>query len=209
MNNIKSIFLTIDRSLFSQISQLKNGSLYQKWSDLTRDLPEGAQKVVNQFVTLFLISLPLIPSIFIYIKINNTKIDNQAKKAVFESIKKYQAVTFEAEKLARSLPKTKDIQDKASFDKALSQMLSSTGIEASKVKVGTFHAGSESLVRSDVNLIITQFTASDLESFLQSWTTRYRAKISKINLKKDTKSNLMFGEIELVLLGQKKNENKK
>jgi hypothetical protein len=209
MGNIKSLFLVIDRELFKQVDLFKSSQLYQKSVELTRSLPESNQKIINQLLTFIFLAAPFIPAAVLLFNIYNTKQSIAQKEEALTAVRNFQAANFEADRFSKILPKSRDIKDEASFKQSLGQMLSSTGIKPSNVTMSSYHLSGSIIPRSDVALTFKQFTIGDLESFTKSWTTRYRAKISKLKIKSDTKKDLLRGEVELIILGQKRNEIKK
>src|SRR5690606_34287779 len=85
----KALFQQIDESLFRLIDQLKTQVGYQKFQDAISKLGEQQQKYINLGISYFLVSLPAIALLVVWVLNANLRSDIAKKEEILSEIQRF------------------------------------------------------------------------------------------------------------------------
>lgn len=204
MEKSKKLFIKIDEYIFQKIDLLKNDGSFQKINDLLMGIDEERQKIFIQiFVFLFLIA-PFIFVTGIWWGNHNLRNSIEIKSQILEQIATLNGSKDTLVNVSSNFVSPMPILGREDLDNKIRNIMSQSGIDQSKVHVTNFNqlSTSSSISKIEATLNFTSFGTQDFSNFMRSLVEQEKFKIMRVNLTKNTNTNLLQGELTLMHLGK-------
>lgn len=204
MEKSKSIFIRMDEFIFQKLDLLKAEGLFQKGQDLIANLDENQQKLVAQITAFGFLLLPFFVVLGLWWGNSSAKKGIETKKQIIEQIALYDGNRTTLSNVSGSYLAPNSIQGQDDLDNRIRNIASSGQIDQGKVSVTNFSQTSSSATISKVeaDIAFNGFGTSDFSSFMRGMVETEKFKILKVNLNKNTETNLLEGAITVLHMGQ-------
>lgn len=204
MSKFQNFFKSIDESLFKQIDVLISQTWYQKFTDKMAQLEEIQQKIINQFITITIIFLPLV--LVAVMAVSNHKLKNTLAtyQEMMDAISEFNSKNVNLNSSGQGPFASTPIKNKADLENKITAQLNSKGIAKEKVSLASFsqiESGSnftnhEALVR------FNEMTLTELTEFIQFLAVQEKFRFFSTSFKKNTETSLLSGEFKLHILSK-------
>ncbi len=205
MSELKeSFFKKIDSIIFKQLDAVQKEGSLSKLSDLFSSLSEQETRFLQQFLAFSVIAFPYLIVIFLYWGNYQNKKNILLKKQIVEEFEIFNSNRNNLSLQGPILLAPSSIAGQSDLENRVRNVLSSNSIDQSKVTVTNFDIGmsSSTFTKSTSIIQFNKFGTQDFNLLLNNLIDIEKFKINKIKLKKDTTSELLIGEIELLHLGR-------
>ncbi len=204
MDTTKNFFIKIDEFIFHKIDLLKNDSSFQKINEYLSGIEEDQQKIMAQALTFSLILLPYLFVAVLWWGNHKTKKNIETKNQILEQIAVLNGSRDTLNTVSSSYVSPTPINGREDLDAKIVNMVSTSGIDQSKVRVVNFSQLSTSNTISKVEAAVSfrNFGTQDFSNFMRALVEQEKFKVMKIDLLKDSASNLLNGEVSLLHLGR-------
>ncbi len=202
----KNIFIKVDEFIFQKLDLLKNDSSVSKINEFMLTLEEQQQRLVTQAITFGFIIIPFIAVLSIWWSNSKIKQGIQTKTQILEQISQLNANKSALMTVSNNYIAPYAISSQMDLDNKVRSIMSSNNIDAKKANV-RFNLLSTTSSVTKVEAIINfhDFGTQDFSNFLRNLTENERFKVTKVNLTKNTSTNLLQGELTLLHIGKNNN----
>lgn len=203
-----SFFKKIDTAIFKQLDQLKNDPNFNKISDTFTTLSEQESRAIQQIMAFGAILAPFLIAGFLFWGNYQTKKTLNLKKQVLEEFEVLNSNRSNLLAQGPSLLAPTSLQGQSDLENRVRNVLSSNSIEQSKVSVVSFDVGlsSSTFTKSTSLIQFNKFGTQDFNLLLRNLIEMEKFKVSRVKMKKDSETDLLLGEIELLHLGRNSSE---
>ncbi len=203
MEKSKSLFIKIDEFIFQKLDLLKAEGLFQKAQDLMTNLDESQQKLAAQLTTFLMLLLPFFIVLGFWITNSQSKKAIEVKKQIIEQIALFDGNKTTLSNVSGNYLSQNSIQGQDDLDNRIRNIASSSQIDQQKVSITNFSQTSSSASVSKIEAVIAfnGFGTSDFSNLMRGMVESERFKVEKINLTKNTKTNLLEGSVSVIHLG--------
>lgn len=204
MDKAKNFFIKIDEFIFQKIDQLKNDSSFQKLNEYLSGIEEDQQKIMAQVLTFSLILIPYLFVATLWWSNHKTKKNLEVKNQILEQIATLNGNRDTLNTVSSNYVSPTPINGREDLESKIVNMISTSGIEQTKVHVVNFSQLSTSNTISKVEAMINfrNFGTQDFSNFMRALVEQEKFKIKKIDLNKDSNTNLLSGEVSLLHMGK-------
>lgn len=205
-NKNNSLFKKIDSYLFEQIDLFKTSSLYIKFVETLNSLSLEHRLVLNQLVTLFLISFPFIILLAVFISNFQLKKSLETKKEILQvsnDILSYQRELQTAKGFVFSYPPIKNSSD---LDVKIRNALSKSSIDLKSVSTQNFQLDSSipNIFRTNADIVFSKLNINQLVDLTSHLIRFEKIKISGLSISKDSANGLLKGKLQISHYGEER-----
>lgn len=203
MSEKKSIFRSLDEYTFKKVDALKSSHLYQETMSKLNTLDDTQLKVINQTVSLTIISLPIF--ILIIILSVNISFNNklELKREILTEVNSFTSAQKQLRSLGSNIIAGNAIANKNDFKRLVTSSLLTAGGKQSSLRVNDFESKpTEEIVKSNGVIKFSKLSTPVLASFMADLVDRGKFRISNLLIKKKLKDNVVSGLIGLQHYGR-------
>lgn len=204
MDNAKNFFIKIDEFIFQKIDLLKNDGSFQKMNDYLSGLEEDQQKLFAQLLTFALLIVPYLFVATLWWGNHKAKKNIEVKNQILEQISTLNGNKETLTSVSSTYVSPSPINGKEDLDAKIVNMVSTSGIDQSKVQVLNFNqlSTSNNITKVEAMVSFKNFGTQDFSNFMRSLVEQEKFKVVDINLTKDKGTNLLNGKVTLLHLGK-------
>lgn len=204
MEKSKNIFIKVDEFIFQKLDLLRIEGSFQKMNELISALDEKQQKIFAQIITFTLLIVPFLVVIFLWWGNHFAKNRIEVKSQILEQISLLNNSRDSLMQVSSIYLAPVAITGQEDLDNKIRNLMSTSGVEQSKVSVKSFNQISSTSTISKVEAVLTfkDFGTSDFSNFMHSLVEREKFKVMKLNLTKNKTTALLSGEVSLIHLGK-------
>jgi len=202
--NYKALFYKIDNFLFAQADKFKSSALLQKINESINLLPDSQQRLANLTLAISMFVLPfLLVGIFSLSNRSGRK-ELEQKKALINNYSEFLAKQSELNDYGQEVWSLNAFNDQSQLQGRLKLLLSSSGIDASKVSISQFDilAQTTNFIQVEATILINRIANTELNKLLSGLMQNDKVKISFVRLEKDQEKDLLQGEIRFYHYGK-------
>ena len=201
------LFKKIDRAIFERLDRFRLSPGYNNVQDFYNGLDEDQQKV---FKSVIVISIFIVPIIFLSILWWQNSIIKTDLKARVDLISKANEIIGQRESLQNIGPNilsTSPIDGQSMMTSRVSNILSSSGMDLSKIKIEDFASdiSSGNIIKSEANLKFSNFSTDEMINMLLNLIQREKFRIQHANISRNSDNNLLNGRFHIVHLSVAQN----
>lgn len=202
MEEIKSLplFHKIDHLIFDRIDKFKLTPNYNPIQDFYNGLEEEQQKVFKGIVILLIFLVPAVLLTGIWWQNDKLKTNLAMRTSI---ISKANQIIGQSQSLQEITPRVfspNPIDGQSMMTSRLSSILSSTGVDLSKIQVSNFNSSkiSSNVMKSDAKFSFNNVSTDELMNTLMTMITREKFRISQIEIKRNSDTNMLQGSFQAI-----------
>lgn len=194
------IFKKLDRELFERIDKFKQTPGYNNIQDFYNGLEEEQQKVFKAGIVLVLFLIPVLFIMFLYMQNNDLKADLETRMALIskanEIIGQRQSLRDVSPRVLSSNP----IDGESMMTSRLSNLLSSQGIDLSKIQVSNYSGdmAGGTIMRSEADFKFTNLSTDELMNIFTVMIQREKFRIQSVEIKRNAETNMLQGQFHAI-----------
>jgi hypothetical protein len=194
------LFKKIDRALFESIDKFKQSPNYSGIKEFYNGLEEEQQKIFKGLVLLVLAFLPLIAISFLLI--GNAKLRDDLELRV-SIVSRASEILGQNQGLREVTPRVfsmNPIDGQSMMSSRLSNLLSSVGVDISKLQVKEFHSSTitSNVMRSEATISFSNLSTDELTNIFTNLISREKFRISEVNITRNADSNALQGQFQAI-----------
>ncbi len=203
MDDIKNslpLFKKIDQTIFQSIDKFKLTTNYTLLQDFYNGLEEEQQKVFKAFVILALFIIPISFLSFLYWQNNTLKADLNMRVSMVEKSNEIIGQRQGMREVAPQILSLSPIDSSEMMTSRLSNLISSLGVDLSKIRVSDFNTTmiSDSTMKSEAEFAFNNFSTDELMNTLIGMIQNEKFRIQSISIKRGPESNLLVGQFHAI-----------
>ena len=198
MQDIKKIplFQKLDQIIFEKIDKFKLTPNYNIIQDFYNGLEEDQQKLFKGIIILLIFLVPL-SFIGLFWWQNNSLKEGLALRTTI--ISKANQVIGQNQALAELTPRvfsSNPIDGQSMMTSRLSNILSSSGVDLSKIQVANFQSNkiSNSVLKAEADFSFNNLSTDELMNIFMAMISREKFRISELNIKRNSDTNMLTGK---------------
>jgi hypothetical protein len=201
------LFKKIDRAIFERLDRFRLSPGYNNVQDFYNGLDEDQQKV---FKSVIVISIFIVPIIFLSIlwwQNNSIKTDLQARVDLVSKANEIIGQRESLQNIAPNILSLNPIDGQSMMTSRVSNVLSSSGMDLSKIKIEDFDSdiSSGNIIKSEANLKFSNFSTDEMINMLLNLIQREKFRIQHANISRNSDNNLLNGRFHIVHLSVAQN----
>jgi hypothetical protein len=194
------LFRRIDQAIFDKIDKFKQTPNYNPIQDFYNSLEEEQQKLFKGIVILSIFILPLMALSMIWWQNGNYKEDLALRRNL---ISKANEIIGQSQSLQEITPQVfsgNPIDSESMMTSRLSSLLSSVGVDLSKIQVSDFSSDtiSSNVLKSEAKFAFTNVSTDELVNIISAMMQREKFRVSSIEVKRNNDSNLLGGSFQAI-----------
>jgi hypothetical protein len=204
-SNEKLVFFKrIDTFFFEKIDQLKKTPNYNSFLDFYNGLEEETQKGIKALVVLLIFLFPVIFLSFFIWQNDKLKKDLSLRIQVLSKANQIIGQKKSLNQIKFNVLSQNPIDSDSMLTSKLSGLLTSTGVDMTKIKISDFQSEdvSSELYRTQSKLNFNSFSTDELMTLITTLIQREKFKVSDVSISRNASSNLLQGYVHLIHLSQ-------
>jgi hypothetical protein len=194
------LFRRIDQGIFERIDKFKQTPNYTPIQDFYNSLEEEQQKLFKGLVILGIFLLPLLAIGAVWWQNKNFREDLALRRAL---ISKANEIIGQSQSLQEIMPvvfSENPIDSQSMMTSRLSSLLSSSGVDLSKIQVSEFDSSniSSTVLKSEAKFSFTNVSTDELMNILTAMLQREKFRVSAIDIKRNNDNNLLQGTFQAI-----------
>ncbi len=202
MEELKShtIFRKIDQAIFERIDKFKQTPNYTPIQDFYNALEEDQQKLFKGVVILAIFLLPLFG--LGIVSMQNSTYENDLNLRT-DIVSKANEIIGQSQGLLEIAPQVfspNPIDSQSMMTSRLSGLLSSAGIDLSKIQVNGFESVSisSSVMKAEANFAFSNLSTDEMVNLFTAMISREKFRISSVDIKRNSNTNLLQGQFHAI-----------
>jgi hypothetical protein len=193
-------FKKIDQAIFDRINKFKQTSNYNQIQDFYNGLDEEQQKVFKGASILSLFALPLLFLSLLWWQNGKLKNDLDLRKKIVARANEILGKKQGLQEVKFNVISDSPIDSDSMMTTRLSSLLSSSGVELSKIQVREFNSSSVStdVLRSEADFSFNNVSTDELMNIFIAMIQREKFRISEVSIKRNADSNLLTGKFHAI-----------
>lgn len=199
-NKSLPIFRRIDQAIFDRIDKFKQTPNYNPIQDFYNGLEEEQQKVFKGLVILLIFLLPVMGLTMVWWQNDNFKQDLAMRISI---VSKANGIIGQRQGLEEITPRVfsaNPIDSQSMMSSRLSTILSSVGVDLSKIKVGDFNSApiSSNSMKSEAKFQFSNLSTDELMNAITAMITREKFRISSVEISRNADTNMLQGHFQAI-----------
>lgn len=198
MTEKKPLFRYVDELIFKQIDLLKQSQPYQQTMNQLNSLNDFQLKVLNQAVSVLIISIPLVILLIVFFMNVSFNSQLQVKRDILTEINNFTSAQKQLQSLGKNIISGGAISRRKDFSSKVGNSLVTAGGERSKIKVIDFESNPKDGIVKSIGVVkFEKLSTGVLSLFLGDLVDRGKFRISNLQVKKNLKDNVLRGQVEV------------
>lgn len=201
LNNAKiPLFKKLDREVFNKIDKFKQTTNYNSLQDFYNGLEEDQQKLFKASGIVLIFALPLLLLGFLNWQNNSLRAELTEKVSILNKANEILGLKRSLQVSGPGLISDSPIDGESMMTSKISNMLSSAGIDLSKIKVSNYAGAplSDSIMRSEADFAFAGISTDELMNIFTAMMQREKFKIESVDIKRNSSSNLLEGQFHAI-----------
>lgn len=202
-NSTVPLFKKIDRATFEKIDKFKLTPGYNSIQDFYNSLEEEQQKFFKAFIVLMIFLIPTMLLGLVWWQNQALKEDMETR---IELINKASEIIGQKQGLREISPailSNSPIDGASMMTSRLSNLLSSVGVDLSKIQVSSYEGvmTSSNIMRSEADFKFTNLSTDELMNIFSAMIQREKFRIESLNVNRNPETNFLQGQFHAVHFG--------
>lgn len=204
MNERLPILKQIDIFVFKKIDEFRGTPSYSKLLESYTSLEENEQKVAKGVLLGATALIPILLLFTLWLTNRSTKNNLETRTELVMRMQEIISQNGAAGNLVATMASPTPISDQSQLNNRMSNIASSTGVDANKLKVSNFSTETVSpiLTKSEADFKFEALSTAQLMSLLTAMLGRERFRVSSVNIKRNNISNMLEGTFHAIHFGQ-------
>ncbi len=201
------LFKKIDRAIFERLDRFRSSPGYNNVQDFYNGLDEEQQKVFKSVVVISIFIVPIIFLSILWWQNSSIKTDLQARVDLVSKANEIIGQRESLQNIAPNILSSSPIDGQSMMTSRVSNILSSSGMDLSKIKIDDFASdiSSGNIVKSESNLNFSNFSTDEMVNMLLNLIQREKFRIQHVNISRNSDNNLLNGRFQIVHLSVAQN----
>jgi hypothetical protein len=202
MEDIKRVplFRKLDQAIFEKIDLFQKTPNYNIIQDFYNGLEEEQQKIFKGLIVVLIFALPL-GIIGLFWWQNNSLRENLILRTSI--ISKANQIIGQDQSLNEITPRVfslNPIDGQSMMTSRLSGLLSSSGVDLSKIQVSNFNSNqlSATLLKAEADFNFNNVSTDELMNIIMAMISREKFRVSSINIKRNADTNMLQGQFHAI-----------
>lgn len=201
------LFKKIDRAIFERLDRFRLTPGYNGIQDFYNGLDEEQQKVFKSLVVISIFIIPIIFMSVLWWQNGGIKTDLQTRMDLVSKANEIIGQRESLQTIAPNILSLNPIDGQSMMTSRISNILSSSGMDLSKIKIEDFATdiSSGNIVKSEANLKFSNFSTDEMINMLLNLIQREKFRIQHVNISRNSDNNLLNGRFHIVHLSVTQN----
>ncbi len=190
----------IDKDIFGRIDKFKQTPNYNGLQDFYNGLEEEQQKVFKAAGILVILLIPVMVLGFFVWQNNSLKSDLDLRVSIVAKANQIIGQNQGLREVSPQILSPNPIDSSSMMTSRLSNMLSSMGVDLSKIQVADFNSEliSSAVNKAEANFSFTNLSTDELMNLFTAMIQREKFRVSSVNIKKNPDTNLLQGQFHAI-----------
>lgn len=200
VNNQATAFKKIDREIFERLDKFKLTPSYGNIQDFYNSMEEEQQRLFKGGVILALFLVPALLLAFLAWQNNSLKEDLNTRISLISKANEIIGQKQGIKRVSPGVLSDNPIDGASMMSSRLSNLLSSIGMDLSKIKVSNYgnEMISDTIMRAEADFAFNNVSTDELMNIFTSMITREKFRIQSVNIKRNADSNLLQGQFHAI-----------
>ncbi|MCM2349101.1 MAG: hypothetical protein NDI69_03710 [Bacteriovoracaceae bacterium] len=200
VNNQATAFKKIDREIFERLDKFKLTPSYGNIQDFYNSMEEEQQRLFKGGVILALFLVPALLLAFLAWQNNSLKEDLNTRISLISKANEIIGQKQGIKRVSPGVLSDNPIDGASMMSSRLSNLLSSVGMDLSKIKVSNYgnEMISDTIMRAEADFAFNNVSTDELMNIFTSMITREKFRIQSVNIKRNADSNLLQGQFHAI-----------
>ena len=201
------LFKKIDRAVFERISKFKVTPGYNNLQDFYNGLDEEQQKVFKAAVVLLIFLIPTIVLGLFWWQNNNLKSNLETRINLISKANEIIGQRQSIRSIAPMILSENPIDGESMLSSRLSNLLSASGVDLSKIKVSNYNGElvSGNIQRSEADFKFSNLSTDELMNVFSNMIQREKFRIQSLDIVRNSETNLLQGKFHAIHFGNAQN----
>lgn len=194
------LFKKIDRAAFERIDKFKLSPGYNNLQDFYNGLDEEQQKVFKAVTVLVIFIIPLMLIGFLYWQNQVIRRDMDTRIALVSKANEIIGQKQSLRDVGPNILSGNPIDGESMMTSRLSNLLSSVGVDLSKIQVTNYvgEMASGSIMRSEADFQFNNVSTDELMNIFTSMIQREKFRIQSVNISRNPDTNFLKGTFHAI-----------
>jgi hypothetical protein len=201
------VFKKIDRAVFEQIDKFKQTPNYAAIHDQYNGLDEEQQKIAKGLIIVALFAIPLFFLSFLYFQNTSLRSDLEKRTSIIARAQQIIGQGQSVRAVAPQILSMNPIDSQSMMTSRLSTLLSTMGVDLSKIQVNQFSSSmvSSLVMRSEADFAFSSVTTDELMNIFIGMIQRERFRVESVNIERNAETNTLQGQFHAIHFSQVSN----
>lgn len=194
------LFKKIDQEVFERIDKFKTSPNYAQIQDFYNGVEEEQQKLLKAAVLLVLFCIPLFFLSFIWWQNSNLHSELAMRKSIVREAQRIIGQNQGLRDVSPEVLSQNPIDSDSMMTSRLSNLLSSVGIDLSKIQVSNFSSTSitSNIMRSESDFAFNNVSTDELMNIFSNMIQKDKFRIESVSIQRNPDSGLLQGQFHAV-----------
>lgn len=194
------LFRKIDQALFEKIDKFKQTPNYTPIQDFYNSLEEEQQKLFKGVVILFIFLLPIMGLTMVWWQNGVYKDNLEMRKNLVARANEIIGQSQSLQDITPQVFSMNPIDSQSMMTSRLSSLLSSVGVDLSKIQVADFESVnvSSNVMRSEAKFSFTNLSTDELMNLLTAMTSREKFRVPAVEITRNEDTQLLSGYFQAI-----------
>jgi hypothetical protein len=197
-----SFFKRIDKELFERLDKFKQTPAYNNIQDFYNGLDEEQQKLFKATIIGLIFLIPVLFLIVVSWSNSSLKANLDHRVAMIQKANEIIGKRQSLRSIAPDVLASNPIDGESMMTSRLSTLLSSTGIDLSKIQVKNYEGNmtSETIMRSEADFQFNNISTDELVNIFTTMIQREKFRVESLEITRNADTNLLQGTFHAIHL---------
>jgi hypothetical protein len=197
-----SIFKRVDKDIFERLDKFKLSPAYNNIQDFYNGLDEEQQKVFKAAIAGLIFFLPLLLLGLLYWSNASLRTNLENRMMIIQKANEIIGKRQSLRNIAPDVLASNPIDGQSMMTSRLSTILSSSGVDLSKIQVINYEGNmaSETVMRSEADFKFTNISTDELMNIFTAMIQMEKFRIESVEIKRNADTNLLQGAFHAIHL---------
>jgi hypothetical protein len=200
INSDSPLFKKVDTAVFDSINKFKQTPNYTGVQDFYNGMEEDQQKVFKGIIVLTMILIPALFLTMLFWQNSRFKEDLALRESIVNTANQILAQSGGLQEVGPRVLSMNPIDSQSMMTSRLSNMLSSMGVDLSKIQVKDFNSNmiSSGVMQSEADFSFTNVSTDELMNIFTAMIQREKFRIQDVSIKRNPETNFLQGQFHAI-----------
>lgn len=197
------LFKKIDRATFEKLDKFKLSPGYNNLQDFYNGLEEEQQKFFKAVIVLFIFLIPAMFLGLVWWQNMSLREDLENRKALISKANEIIGQKQSLEEVIPAVLSPNPIDGASMMTSRLSNLLSSIGVDLSKIQVSNYDGSlaSSGIMRAEADFKFSNLSTDELMNIFSAMIQREKFRIEAVEINRNPETNFLQGQFHAVHFG--------
>lgn len=194
------LFRKVDQAVFESIDKFKQSPNYSSLQDFYNGIDEEQQKVFKAFLIIALFVIPALLLAFLFFQNTQLKKDLELRNAIANNANKILGKNRSLQEAGADILSMNPIDSSSMMTSRLSTLLSTMGVDLSKIQVKDFTSTliSDGVMKSEADFAFSKVSTDELMNIFTAMIQREKFRIQQVSITRNDDTNFLEGQFHAV-----------